>query len=135
MYCLNCISQILPPLLLKYQEGRLRPLQKTKRNRLKTSKFNVTSGMARIIKMYMCTGPEVIHLLTNAYPAEYSTYLTHKPTLLAITSHINTRKHANFYQPSVNVAKYQKGVYYLGVKLFNALPSYIKAEFNNPKKF
>jgi len=35
----------------------------------------------------------------------------------------------------VNVAKYQKGVYYLGVKVFNALPSDIKIEFNNPKKF
>jgi len=35
----------------------------------------------------------------------------------------------------VNVAKYQKGVYYLGVKVFNALPSDIKTEFNNPKKF
>jgi hypothetical protein len=34
----------------------------------------------------------------------------------------------------VNVAKYQKGVYYLGVKVFNALPSGIKTEFNNPKK-
>jgi hypothetical protein len=40
--------------------------------------------------------------------------------------HINTRQHANFHKPSVNVAKYQKGVYYLGVKLFNALPSDIK---------
>ena len=37
--------------------------------------------------------------------------------------HINTRQHANFHQPSVNAAKYQKGVYYLGVKVFNALPS------------
>jgi hypothetical protein len=42
--------------------------------------------------MYMCTGPEVIHLLTNAYPAEYRTHLTHKPTLLAITSHIMANK-------------------------------------------
>jgi len=49
--------------------------------------------------------------------------------------HINTRQHANFHQPSVNVAKYQKGVYYLGVKVFNALPSDLKTEFNNPKKF
>jgi len=48
--------------------------------------------------------------------------------------HINTRQHANFQQPSVNVAKYQKGVYYLGVKVFNAFPSDIKIEFNNPKK-
>jgi len=35
----------------------------------------------------------------------------------------------------VNVAKYQKGVYYLGVKVFNMIPSYIKTEFENPKKF
>jgi hypothetical protein len=34
--------------------------------------------------------------------------------------HINTRQHANAHQPSVNVAKCQKGVYYLGVKVFNA---------------
>jgi hypothetical protein len=50
-------------------------------------------------------------------------------------NYINTRQHANFHQPSVNVTKYQKGVYYLGVKVFNALPSDIKTEFNNPKKF
>jgi len=49
--------------------------------------------------------------------------------------HTDTRQHANFHHPSVNVAKYQKGVYYLGVKLFNMLPSYIKTEFDNPKKF
>jgi hypothetical protein len=34
----------------------------------------------------------------------------------------------------VNVAKYQKGVYYLGVKVFSALPPNIKTEFYNPKK-
>ena len=49
--------------------------------------------------------------------------------------HINTRQHANFYHPSVNVDKYQKGVYYLGVKVFNMLPSDIKTEINNSKKF
>ena len=49
--------------------------------------------------------------------------------------HINTRQHANFHQPSVNVAIYQKGVYYLGAEVFNVLPSDIKTEFNNPKKF
>jgi hypothetical protein len=49
--------------------------------------------------------------------------------------HIDTRQHANLHQPSVNITKYQKGVYYLGVKVFNMLPSYIKTEFDNPKKF
>ena len=29
--------------------------------------------------------------------------------------HINTRQHANLHQPTVNVTKYQKGVYCLGV--------------------
>ena len=42
---------------------------------------------------------------------------------------------ANFHQPSVNVTVYQKGVYFLGVKVFNMLPSYIKTESDNPKKF
>jgi hypothetical protein len=35
----------------------------------------------------------------------------------------------------VNVAIYQKGVYYLGINVFNALPPNIKTEFNNKKKF
>jgi len=36
--------------------------------------------------------------------------------------HMDTRQHANFHQP-VNFTKYQKGVHYLGVKVFNMLPS------------
>jgi len=48
---------------------------------------------------------------------------------------IDTRQHAHFHQTSIHVAKYQKGVYYLGVKVFNKLPSYIKTDFDNPKKF
>ena len=35
----------------------------------------------------------------------------------------------------VNLTKYQKGVRCLGVKVFNILPSYIKVESDNPKKF
>jgi hypothetical protein len=35
----------------------------------------------------------------------------------------------------MNVTGYQKAVYCLGVKLFNTLPSYIKTESDNPKKF
>jgi len=49
--------------------------------------------------------------------------------------HIDTRQHAKFHQPSVNVTKYQKEVYYLGVKVFNKPPTYIKIEPDNPKKF
>ena len=49
--------------------------------------------------------------------------------------HSDTRQQANFHQPSVNVAKYQKEVYCLGVKVFNMPPSYTKTELDNPKKF
>jgi len=48
---------------------------------------------------------------------------------------INTRQHANLHQPSVNATKYQKGVHCIGVKVFNMLPFYIKAEVDNRKKF
>jgi hypothetical protein len=49
--------------------------------------------------------------------------------------HIDTKQHANFQQPSVNLTKYQKGVYYLRVKVFNMLPTNIKIESDNTKKF
>jgi hypothetical protein len=48
--------------------------------------------------------------------------------------HINTRQ-ASLHLPLVSVAKYNKGVYYQRTKVFNKLPSYIKIEFDNPKKF
>ena len=49
--------------------------------------------------------------------------------------HIDIRQHANFHQLSMNLTKYQKGVYSLGLRVFNMLPSYIKREFDNSKKF
>jgi hypothetical protein len=49
--------------------------------------------------------------------------------------HCSTRQKSHLHQPSVNLTKYQKGVYYLGVKVFNKLPTYIKEEFDNTKKF
>jgi len=49
--------------------------------------------------------------------------------------HINTRQHANLHRPSARVTECQNGVYYLGVKVCNVLPPYIKSESDNPKKF
>ena len=42
--------------------------------------------------------------------------------------HIDTRQHANFHQPFVNMTKYQNGMYYIlvGVKVFNKFSTYIK---------
>jgi len=39
--------------------------------------------------------------------------------------HFDTSQDANFHHLSMNLTKYQKGVYYLGVNMFNILPSYI----------
>ena len=50
--------------------------------------------------------------------------------------HTDTSQHANLHQPSVYMTKYQKrGGYSLDVKVFNMLPSYIKTQSDNPKKF
>ena len=45
------------------------------------------------------------------------------------------RQQTNFHLSSANLTKYQKGICYLGIKVFNKLPQYLKDEFDNPKKF
>jgi len=49
--------------------------------------------------------------------------------------HHATRQQSNFHQPPVYLTKYQKGICYLGIKVFNKLPPYIKDEFENIRKF
>ena len=44
-----------------------------------------------------------------------------------------TRQQTNFHLPSANLTKYQKAICYLGIKVFNKLPQYLKEEFDNPK--
>ena len=39
------------------------------------------------------------------------------------------------YHPSANLKKYQTGVFYMGIKIYNSLPTYIKKESINTKKF
>jgi hypothetical protein len=48
---------------------------------------------------------------------------------------INTRQHFNFHQPLSSLVKYQKGVYYNGIKVFNSLPSYIKDKSDEYRDF
>jgi len=47
----------------------------------------------------------------------------------------STRQSNNFYQPITNLTVYQKGVHYMGIKIFNNLPPYIKDSSNNVRKF
>jgi len=46
-----------------------------------------------------------------------------------------TRQHLDFHYPSANLKKFQTGVHYMSVKIYNSLPIYIKNEINNTKKF
>jgi len=46
-----------------------------------------------------------------------------------------TRQFSNFYQPITNLTIYQREVYYMGIKIFNNLSSYIKDICNNIRKF
>jgi hypothetical protein len=51
------------------------------------------------------------------------------------THKFGTRQHLNLHLPSANLKKYQTGVLYMGIKIYNSLPMYTKNEFNNTKKF
>jgi hypothetical protein len=46
-----------------------------------------------------------------------------------------TRQFSNFYHPITNLTIYQRGVHYMGTKIFNNLPPYIEDISNNGKKF
>jgi len=48
---------------------------------------------------------------------------------------INIRQKNDLQVPHVHQTKYQKGVLYSGIKVFNVLPSSIKTTSNSPKKF
>jgi thiamine pyrophosphokinase len=48
---------------------------------------------------------------------------------------INTCHKSDLYPPSIKLTKYQKGVYYSGIKIFNHLPQNIKNLSWNVKKF
>jgi hypothetical protein len=56
-------------------------------------------------------------------------------TLNSRIHHINTRQHTHFHQPLPSLTEYQKGTYFLVIKVYNELPSYIKDLFDNPNRF
>ena len=52
------------------------------------------------------------------------------------THKYGTRQHHNLHYPPTNLKKYQTGVFYMGVKIYYSLPTFIKRESNNNiKKF
>jgi hypothetical protein len=47
----------------------------------------------------------------------------------------DTRQVNNLHFPLATLKKFQSGAYYMGIKIYNNLPDYIKQEFNNKIKF
>ena len=47
----------------------------------------------------------------------------------------STRQFNNFYQPITDFTVYQKGVHYMGIRIFNNFPPYIEDISNNVRKF
>jgi hypothetical protein len=47
---------------------------------------------------------------------------------------IKTRHNNNLYLPQPRISVYQREVHYIGIKVFNKLPAYIKDLQNNKKK-
>jgi hypothetical protein len=45
----------------------------------------------------------------------------------SVNHSVSTRNRYNLHVPYTNLSKYQKGVYYSGIKLFNKLPPNIKS--------
>jgi len=48
---------------------------------------------------------------------------------------LDTRQRNNLYFPQANLTIYQKGAYYLGIKIFSYLPLEIKNVAGNQRKF
>jgi len=47
----------------------------------------------------------------------------------------STRQFNKFYEPITNFTVCQRGVHYMGIKIFNSLPPYIKDISSNIRKF
>jgi hypothetical protein len=47
----------------------------------------------------------------------------------------NTRRGLDFHYPTSSLTVYQKGTYYMGLKVFNSLLSYIKVKINDINEF
>jgi hypothetical protein len=88
--------------------------------------------MQRIIRE---TGNPTTTLSIHSFSTNVS---LQKQTSVSVNTEIHqyaTRQQSNFHQPPAYLTKYQMGICYLGIKVFNKLPPYIKGEFENIRKF
>jgi hypothetical protein len=53
----------------------------------------------------------------------------------SVYHNFNTRHKNDLPLPHASLTKYQRGVFYSGIKIYNALPMTVKNTSGNPKKF
>jgi hypothetical protein len=58
----------------------------------------------------------------------------HFQTNSAIHS-VNTRNRDHLHRPTTNLLRFQKSVYYAGIKIFNSLPSNLRSLMNKKAQF
>jgi hypothetical protein len=109
-----------------------------------------------IIIMYLIYKKRAIWLITNSDRKEPCRKLFQQLTILTFYSQyifsiicfvikneniyvrnvdIHSRNNLDFLITSTNLTIYQKSTYYMGQKIFNSVPSYIKEEIHNVRKF
>ena len=77
-------------------------------------------------------------LTTSQYIFSLLQFVVKNSNLFPLNKNIhsfNTRQQSNSHQPSAHLRKYQLGPYYMGINLFNTLPSTLKIESHNPSRF
>jgi hypothetical protein len=76
--------------------------------------------------------------LASQYIFSLMLFVVNNKNLFVLNSdkhNVSVRHANNLYQPSSNITVYQKGVYCMGIKVYNNLPPDIKDESYNPRKF
>jgi hypothetical protein len=102
----------------------------------------------RIIRIMLCCKQRVscrnlfrrlkILLLASQYILSLMLFVVKGKNLLILnTEHYatSTRQLNNFYQPMTTLTTYQRGIHYMGVKIFNNLSQSIKEVSSNPRNF
>jgi hypothetical protein len=76
--------------------------------------------------------------LTSQYMLSLLKFVVQKKNFFLTNNeshNIYTKQRNNLYLPQANLTIYQKGAYYLGMKIFNNLPMEIKVVADKQKKF
>jgi hypothetical protein len=99
--------------------------------------YNIFKLQKRAIRIIMNVGTRIscrelcekLNILSSQYILSLLLFVVKNIEEFSINSEvhtINTRHRSALHPPSINVTKYRKGVYYLGIKIFNHLPQNIK---------